>query len=339
MTQMYAGYCGGMHAPIVGPCVFHNEGCQPINGTGPQDGPCGWYSQGCQPGCDTCKPECGHAASGLGLCCKGVMEPTVSDPRLRTYDDLLDRFDVGFRYNPWRSPGWAPVMDPCGEAGGQEPGAGIQGFEPGAKGSEVLPVGTGAAWPAGSVQEVSWGLYANHGGGYSYRLCPKAEALTEACFQRTPLRFVGETSWIQFGDDEANRTAISAIRTTEGTHPLGSQWTRNPIPACNGFVGGADGTCEKSPQFEAPLTDVIGGHPKFAPNPGLYGFGPGAYHPNTEHQAFWTERFNFNVIDQVQVPADLPPGDYVLGYRWDCEQSPQIWQNCADVTLTTPEMV
>jgi hypothetical protein len=43
--------------------------------------------------------------------------------------------------------------------------------------------------------------------------------------------------------------------------------------------------------------------------------------------------FNFNIIDKVQIPKDLAPGDYVLSFRWDCEQTPQIWANCADVII------
>ena len=45
-------------------------------------------------------------------------------------------------------------------------------------------------WVAGGVAEVGWGIIANHGGGYSYRLCRREEggALTEECFQRMPLR-------------------------------------------------------------------------------------------------------------------------------------------------------
>ena len=33
-------------------------------------------------------------------------------------------------------------------------------------------------------------------------------------------------------------------------------------------------------------------------------------------------------------PADLEPGEWVLGLRWDCEKSAQVWQSCADVTIT-----
>merc|ERR1719230_2352157 len=83
-------------------------------------------------------------------------------------------------------------------------------------------------------------LHANHGGGYSYRLCPRSSELTEECFQRHHLQFVGDKSWLQWaGKDESNRTAINATRVSEGTNPPGSQWTKNPIPACAGDVGGS----------------------------------------------------------------------------------------------------
>lgn len=89
---------------------------------------------------------------------------------------------------------------------------------------------------------------------------------------------------------------------------------------------------------------------KVKPQGGIYGFGwgrcagippgiPSPQHPThllctLKENKFWKELFHFSIIDLVQIPADLPPGDYVLGFRWDCEQTPQIWQNCADVTIT-----
>jgi len=39
------------------------------------------------------------------------------------------------------------------------------------------------------------------------------------------------------------------------------------------------------------------------------------------------------IVDMVLIPPDLPAGDYVLGWRWDCEESNQIWQSCSDVTV------
>merc|ERR1719245_687895 len=39
------------------------------------------------------------------------------------------------------------------------------------------------------------------------------------------------------------------------------------------------------------------------------------------------------MMDRVVIPDDLEEGEYLLGWRWDCEESGQIWQNCADITL------
>ena len=39
------------------------------------------------------------------------------------------------------------------------------------------------------------------------------------------------------------------------------------------------------------------------------------------------------ILDSLAIPGGLE-GEFVLGWRWDCEQSNQIWQSCSDVTLT-----
>jgi hypothetical protein len=39
----------------------------------------------------------------------------------------------------------------------------------------------------------------------------------------------------------------------------------------------------------------------------------------------------FSIMDEVQVPNT--PGDYVLSWRWDCEQTDQVWNSCADITV------
>lgn len=147
-------------------------------------------------------------------------------------------------------------------------------------------------------------MTANHGGGYQFRLCPKPKDnmdVTEECFQKMPLKFVGNTQWLQQGNDTSKRIAISAMRTTIGTSPAGSQWTRYPIPACGGFGGGSDGTCNGT-QFPPP-----------APGVTYFQFVP------------------YSIIDKVQVPNI--PGDYVIGFRYDCEQTPQVWQQCGDVRI------
>jgi len=37
--------------------------------------------------------------------------------------------------------------------------------------------------------------------------------------------------------------------------------------------------------------------------------------------------------DLVEVPEDLEPGEYVLSFRWDCQQSPQVWSSCANIQI------
>ena len=87
------------------------------------------------------------------------------------------------------------------------------------------------------METVGWGIVANHGGGYQYRLCSKKDQLTEECFQRTPLKFHGDDQWVQYGDDGV-KVVFKANRTSVGTWPPGSQWTKNPIPACDRPDGG-----------------------------------------------------------------------------------------------------
>merc|ERR1711863_197297 len=43
--------------------------------------------------------------------------------------------------------------------------------------------------------------------------------------------------------------------------------------------------------------------------------------------------YNLQIVDTLALPDSLPPGDYVLGWRWDCEESTQIWSSCSDVTI------
>jgi len=259
-------------------------------------------------------------------------EPTLPE-ELRTYQDMEIngmKFDFTKR-NPWRHPGSAPVFSPCGVAGGNPdgcpvggppgecPGGGF-GYGPAAENVTFKDVVT-TRWSLGSVATVGWGIMANHGGGYSYRLCKKPRRgykLTEDCFQKNVLKFHGNTQWVQYGDNGPQVT-FQANRTTVGTWPEGSQWTKNPIPACAKPDGG----------FFDPESHCIAeqGKTQFpAPRPGLYGFGVSIFAPGIP-------TFFFTVMDKVEVPKDLESGDYVLSFRWDCEQTPQIWNTCADVKI------
>ena len=41
---------------------------------------------------------------------------------------------------------------------------------------------------------------------------------------------------------------------------------------------------------------------------------------------------SFNIVDQVQVPEGRT-GDFVFQWRWDSEATPQVWTQCAVVTI------
>lgn len=80
-----------------------------------------------------------------------------------------------YRFNPWRAPGYAPVVDACGQAGGkykQTPIGGDSTYTTtvhatmGDFGTKVLPKGPAAAtWVRGTQVQVTWGMRYNHGGG------------------------------------------------------------------------------------------------------------------------------------------------------------------------------
>ena len=112
--------------------------------------------------------------------------------------------------------------------------------------------------------------------------------------------------WVQHKREQSTRAPIKAMRTDNGTYPKGSHWTRNPVPACGGYGGGVN-WCQGE-QFP----------PQVLPN-------------GEKLKGFRT--LPWNIIDRVQVPSELPPGEYVLSFRYDCEQTPQVWNQCADVRL------
>jgi hypothetical protein len=53
----------------------------------------------------------------------------------------------------------------------------------GTRGSTLPHMDTGVVWTLGKTAQVTWQVLNNHGGGYSYRLCPLEDELTEACFR------------------------------------------------------------------------------------------------------------------------------------------------------------
>ena len=280
---------------------------------------------------------------------------------------------------PWRSPGSSQVFGSgCGVLGGNAvplPNGGMA--DPRYQGMDGLdlprlPVSS-TVWPVGSIQEVAFGLTANHGGGYSWRLCPLDQGqVSEECFQKHVLRFYGDTHEIRHD----NRTFqydkmfkpdayhIPRQTTTEGTNPAGSEWARVPIPACrlcDQFICGPGLYPNLTDMFCTPQLGLLGhkgdcalgglqwfeqqmcaqscsGINLTACPPGMLQFdepanGLSGYTSTVDQH----EGLPYSIVDRVQVPTDLPTGDYLLSWRWDAEQSHQVWQNCADLRITESE--
>jgi hypothetical protein len=281
---------------------------------------CLWSSQGCGIGCPKCTEDNTNFFSSP---CNGTTQPTINDPKLRTFNRYgTDSQGDWTASHPWRAPGSAPILDACGMAGGStknnDQAAGYApapGHRMGDKGSQLIPSAQ-TVWKAGSKVEVAWGIWANHGGGYQYRICPRSERLTEECFQRTPLPFTSIKQKLRLSN--GRELEILATLVSIGALPAGSTWAMNPVPACSDWTGS---NCT-SPQFPPPAgcDETCWGY-----------LGPGA--GRSSQPALPT------IVDEVMVPKELVPGDYVLGWRWDCEQTPQIWASCADVKVVKEDEV
>jgi len=272
---------------------------------------------------------------------------TLPDKYRTVNVDAVGENDI-FKTSPWRAPGTAPVYGSgCGAGWGGPVGFNNGGYAKDqtlqGKDGTLLKSKAPEIWKAGSEQEVAWGISANHGGGYAYRLCPndgKAN-VTEKCFQAHHLEFAGSLSWIV----DQNGTNIPFNRTTitEGTFPENSQWAMSPIPGCR--------TCDDIvAKCGKPLKPVPGnGKSDWDAQVNCYAICDGAgsskasgrcpqgtenYKPPVPaYSGFGKYQWPWSIKDKVKVPKDLTPGRYLVSWRWDCEESTQVWQNCGDVLI------
>jgi len=310
---------------------------------------CFWFSQGCTIGCAECDGQGARYPSWDH--CPGTPKPaaftdgTYLDKRWWTanFNATPGTVDDIWRFHPWRAPGHAPVFDACGMAGGVQTemfNAGAYNTTVHAKqgdlGSAVLPPRpSGTVWRRGEVATTRWQMTARHGGGYQYRLCPGSSPLTEGCFKATPLAFANtKTHRALFADHSKE---IPATLLTDGP---AKGWMRMPVPdtdvhPCDYKTAAPEHCKTVCPGCGAPWYAADAACPtNCAAFPGL---------PEMASARGFGDRFpdplpgaNFHsyaIEDRVVVPADLPPGDYVLGWRWDCEMTSQVWSSCADITI------
>lgn len=226
----------------------------------------------------------------------------------------------------------------------------------GMKGTDLPPMDTGVKWTIGGEAVVTWQVENNHGGGYSYRLCPIEENLTEACFQAHHLEFATDQQGIVFQNGTV--LPIQGVFVTEGTTPPGSMWSMIPLPTtalgprcipgpndtastpngCEPWEKGlVSGPCKPCP--ETPGSDCSRCDNNWKP-------ATPSFPPHCEGCSGSTH--THAIKDVVKIPATMKPGKYVLGWRYDCEATAQVncnlmpvvltaimqvWSNCADIEL------
>lgn len=250
-----------------------------------QDGQnCLWWSQGCSIGCSKCAtnaegpyspgpfggeaPQAGKIGFRTRYCnSTHNSEKSITNPTPLINSTLPKEAwslnigategaeDDSYRFNPWRAPGYAPVVDPCGQAGGEYKGQHIGGdsvftdtnlSKMGDLGSNLPASKILPRWVAGTQVEVAWGPRYNvstaivyqrslrlprvchflqHGGGYSYRLCKGDQELTEECFQKTPLAFDKTKQTLVWNTKEVPVNAGVKAPTTPANGTL-----RLPVP-------------------------------------------------------------------------------------------------------------
>jgi len=312
---------------------------------------CFWFSQGCTGFCEKCDGQ-GQRYPSWDHC------PGTPKPKSFIDGTYLDKKwwsanqnatpgspeDI-WRFHPWRAPGHAPVFDACGMAGGVQQevfNAGAYNTTAHAKqgdlGSQVLkPRPSGTTWHRGATAKARWQMTARHGGGYQYRLCPRSEPLTEACFQKTPLAFANQKTHTALFSNRS--VTIPATLVTDGP---AAGWMRMPVPdtdqhPCDYKVAPGE-HCRAASGSLCPGC----GAPWYAADdacptpcdifPGLphYTSADLTHFPNPLPDVSFHE---YAIEDELAVPTHLPAGEYVLGWRWDAEMTSQVWSSCADITI------
>jgi len=309
---------------------------------------CFWFSQGCTIGCEACDgqgaryPSWDHCPGTAKLA--AFLDGTYLDKKYWTANQNATPGSVEdiWRFHPWRAPGHAPVWDACGMAGGVRSemfNAGAYNSTANAKqgdlGSVVLrPRPTGTVWRRGGTAAARWQMTAQHGGGYRFRLCPKGRALTEACFQEHPLDFANTATHTALFSDRSVK--IAATHVEEGP---AKGWMRMPVPdfdthPCDYRVPAGEHCQTSCPGCGSPWYAADSACPTNCAKafPGLPAVASADPHVFTDPLP-GANFHEYAIEDELRVPTDLPPGEYVLGWRWDAEMTSQVWSSCADITL------
>ena len=123
----------------------------------------------------------------------------------------------------------------------------------------------------------------------------------------------------------------------EGVIPVGATWARNPVPVISGAHRGCLNTTGNL--TAATATDASGRLCRQFDPPcegdDSWSLTPGSSDPSDVMGKCSNNWIDGVIVDQITIPDTLPAGRYVLGFRWDCEQTSQVWSSCSDVELVS----
>lgn len=158
-----------------------------------------------------------------------------------------------------------------------------------------------------------------------FRLCPKGRALTEACFQEHPLDFANTATHTALFSDRSVK--IAATHVEEGP---AKGWMRMPVPdfdthPCDYRVPAGEHCQTSCPGCGSPWYAADSACPTNCAKafPGLPAVASADPHVFTDPLP-GANFHEYAIEDELRVPTDLPPGEYVLGWRWDAEMTSQV---------------
>jgi len=168
--------------------------------------------------------------------------------------------------------------------------------------------GVQATYKAGDVVTMEWCVsdLADHGGVYSYRLC-------------TDHSLVAKFTNPEYTPDAADMDAL------ESCFQAG-------ILACSDVPGQE---CPIHPDCQAAGTETWGCRNSTE----WFNCGPkdnGRCASRGTHGSCETHKGPGTVLkDQVKLPDGFASNHTLIGFRWDCQDTPQLWLHCADVEITS----
>ena len=129
-----------------------------------------------------------------------------------------------------------------------------------------------------------------------------------------------------------------AAAATPAPNPVGYPWALNPIPRINfdSTSSGQPPGGKKGCSYPAKGAECIEFPPPCKGDTGWRRVNGTTVSPTDVEGRCSGDATTVTIVDRLIIPAELPAGNYVLGWRWDSEETAQVWSSCSDVLVVEP---